>query len=279
MGKPACDPKENGVSKDEPTDLSQLKRESTVKDLTQKLSSQSQVTSPDETKIFSRTGDLSGVISKAKEGLAKSKSKVDIKPTPQFTEPNGTSLSSHGMDKKKSDNELHWDFLVSNISRSLEICDLDFTGLKPEDDVDVISSQTISQLCNMSMKNGVGLPPPMPNGMGPPPPPPGFKLSSLPKNPPAPPVFGIALKHQGSSTSTDPIISKPIPKKTKKTVKLFWKEVRDDPVTAIKVQDIGSIWDELQPIPLDTQKLEHLFESRAKDLITKVSFYYNINNG
>lgn len=50
-------------------------------------------------------------------------------------------------------------------------------------------------------------------------------------------------------------------------VKLFWKEVREDliPVTIGK-----TIWDELPNANIDTQKLEHLFESRAKDLMTKV---------
>lgn len=32
----------------------------------------------------------------------------------------------------------------------------------------------------------------------------------------------------------------------------------------------GTIWDELPDAQVDTQKLEHLFESRAKDLMTKV---------
>jgi len=58
-------------------------------------------------------------------------------------------------------------------------------------------------------------------------------------------------------------------KKTKKTVKLFWKEVRDDPIILAKLQQTGMIWDELKPVSVDTQKLEHLFESRAKDIITK----------
>lgn len=58
-------------------------------------------------------------------------------------------------------------------------------------------------------------------------------------------------------------------------VKLFWKEVREDliPATGIK-----TIWDELPEVNIDTQKLEHLFESRAKDLITKV-FLKFINFG
>jgi hypothetical protein len=53
-------------------------------------------------------------------------------------------------------------------------------------------------------------------------------------------------------------------------VKLFWKEVRDDPIILAKLQQSGMIWDELNPVSVDTQKLEHLFESRAKDLINKV---------
>lgn len=36
-----------------------------------------------------------------------------------------------------------------------------------------------------------------------------------------------------------------------------------------------TIWDELQPTTIDTQKLEHLFESRAKDMMTKVKFDYD----
>ena len=54
-------------------------------------------------------------------------------------------------------------------------------------------------------------------------------------------------------------------------VKLFWKEVREDliPMTVGK-----TIWDELPAANVDTQKLEHLFESRAKDLMSKVTFCF-----
>lgn len=50
-------------------------------------------------------------------------------------------------------------------------------------------------------------------------------------------------------------------------VKLFWKEIRVDliPPSAGK-----TIWDEIPMATIDTQKLEHLFESRAKDTISKV---------
>lgn len=92
----------------------------------------------------------------------------------------------------------------------------------------------------------------------------------------SPTVFGVSLRSQRSSLNSisSPDESKTLTltpvKKTKKTVKLFWKEVRDDPIILAKLQRTGMIWDELNPVNVDTQKLEHLFESRAKDLITKV---------
>lgn len=58
--------------------LQQLSRENTVKDLTQKLSNQNIVLSPSDEKV-ARLGDMSGLISKAMEGLTKSKSKSDLK--------------------------------------------------------------------------------------------------------------------------------------------------------------------------------------------------------
>lgn len=56
--------------------LLQIKRDHTVKDLTQKLSNLP--INQQEEKTQNRIGDMSGLISKAKEGLAKSKSKSDI---------------------------------------------------------------------------------------------------------------------------------------------------------------------------------------------------------
>lgn len=39
-----------------------------------------------------------------------------------------------------------------------------------------------------------------------------------------------------------------------------------------------TIWDELPNANVDTQKLEHLFESRAKDLMTKVRISLGVNS-
>lgn len=50
-------------------------------------------------------------------------------------------------------------------------------------------------------------------------------------------------------------------------MKLFWKEVREDLIPPVVAK---TIWDELPQTVIDTQKLEHLFESRAKDMMTKV---------
>lgn len=52
---------------------------------------------------------------------------------------------------------------------------------------------------------------------------------------------------------------------------VWLQEVRDDPVVLSRLPNSRPlIWDEMSPVLVDTQKLEHLFESRAKDLITKV---------
>lgn len=59
--------------------------------------------------------------------------------------------------------------------------------------------------------------------------------------------------------------------KRKKTMKLFWKEVREDRSLLSKLTRKRTIWDEIKPVQIDTQKLEHLFESKAKDLLLSKS--------
>lgn len=93
------------------------------------------------------------MISKAKEGLAKSKSKADVLKSP--TNDNLPKLP----EGKKSENELHWEELVNKLKRPLCLCDLDFTDLNSDDEIDVLGPVNIS--------NGV---PPPPPPMAPPPP-------------------------------------------------------------------------------------------------------------
>jgi hypothetical protein len=40
----------------------------------------------------------------------------------------------------------------------------------------------------------------------------------------------------------------------------------------VKLNSERLLWEELSPVEVDTHKLEHLFESRAKDFITKVNY-------
>ncbi|XP_015834230.1 FH1/FH2 domain-containing protein 3 isoform X4 [Tribolium castaneum] len=233
--------------------LLQLKRENTVKDLTQKLANQNILHSPSDENKPNRIGDMTGLISKAKEGLAKSKSKADVLKSP-------TTESPPKIEVKKSENELRWEELVANLDRPLNLCDMDFTDLGSDDEADVLAPAAVF--------NGIPPPPPPLKENGAPPPPP---LSKGPPPVPNPPVFGVTLPRMSKQAETKIPI-----KKNKKTVKLFWKEVREDPVCSSKLKT-GFIWDELKPVCVDTQKLEHLFESRAKDLITKKQQEMNKN--
>ncbi|XP_050073210.1 FH1/FH2 domain-containing protein 3 isoform X2 [Anopheles maculipalpis] len=236
----------------------QLKKDHTVKDLTQKLSCLP--LSPQEEKPQNRIGDMSGLISKAKEGLAKSKSNKDISRSPSVD--NDIKKLANG-EPKKSENELHWEEIVKNMTRKLSLCDLDFTDLTSDDDKDLLAPRGF----------GGAVPPPPPpggmlmNGMPPPPSmmrPPPTNLVPLPGNM----LNGNGMPQLNSLDGSATI------KKNKKTVKLFWKEVRDDMIPAVIQR---TIWDELPEAIVDTQKLEHLFESRAKDLMTKKQQELNKN--
>ncbi|XP_061497964.1 serine-rich adhesin for platelets isoform X7 [Anopheles gambiae] len=236
----------------------QLKKDHTVKDLTQKLSCLP--LSPQEEKPQNRIGDMSGLISKAKEGLAKSKSNKDISRSPSVD--NDIKKLANG-EPKKSENELHWEEIVKNMTRKLSLCDLDFTDLTSDDDKDLLAPRGFG---------GAVPPPPPPSGMlmnGMPPPP------SMMRPPPTNlvPLSGSMMNGNGLPQPNSLDGSAAI-KKNKKTVKLFWKEVRDDMIPAVIQR---TIWDELPEAIVDTQKLEHLFESRAKDLMTKKQQELNKN--
>ena len=58
--------------------------------------------------------------------------------------------------------------------------------------------------------------------------------------------------------------------KNKKTVKLFWKEIKEDPTLLARIKKQNTIWDELNQVEVDTAKLEELFENKAKDLMKQV---------
>lgn len=204
-----------------------------------------------------------GAVNRAKEGLAASRSRTDFRSLlPQ------TSSSSIPDLLWKSDNDLQWEQLVRSIRRPLLINDLDFTDLRDDDDADVLQP--------VGGASGPGLPPPPPpppNGAPPPPPPPlgGPPPPPLGGPPKAPPPAPSWLQQRQQQQQQQQAAMNALPPKSKKTVKLFWKEVKVDQGLLAKMPKKKTIWDELGRVHVDTQKLEHLFESRAKEVLNRVS--------
>lgn len=62
--------------------------------------------------------------------------------------------------------------------------------------------------------------------------------------------------------------------KSKKTLKLFWKEVKEDKGLLSRLKRKKTIWDEVENVQVDTAKLEHLFENRTKELSNKVRTFF-----
>uniref|UniRef100_A0A8C5NQ84 Formin homology 2 domain containing 3 n=1 Tax=Junco hyemalis TaxID=40217 RepID=A0A8C5NQ84_JUNHY len=162
----------------------------------------------------------------------------------------------------KKESDYIWDQLMAN-PRELKIKDMDFTDLGEEDDVDVL---------DMDMGPGDSLappPPPPPSFLGLPPPPPPPLFGCPPPPPPSgnllapPPLFGTP---QGLGS---PQVSRGQPAfiKKKKTIRLFWNEVRPFEWQCKNNKRCREfLWSKLEPIKVDTSKLEHLFESKSKEL-------------
>ncbi|XP_064468311.1 mucin-12-like isoform X2 [Ornithodoros turicata] len=220
--------------------------------------------------------DTSGIVSRAKEGLAASRvPRTDLR----ALIPQSSSASIPDL-LWKSDNDLQWEQLVKSIRRPLLINDLDFTDLRDDDDADILATQPLT--------NGApppfGCPPPPPPHINGPPPPPPFMNGPPPPPPPMsgppppPPPMGGRGPMMNGGPPQPPWMQRqqaqqaPVQNtiaKNKKTVKLFWKEVRVDPNIVSKTPKKKTIWDELGRVPVDTQKLEHLFENRAKEVLNR----------
>ncbi|XP_044863773.1 FH1/FH2 domain-containing protein 3 isoform X8 [Mauremys mutica] len=186
---------------------------------------------------------------------------------------NGTVLPEGEFDEKvpektpaqpKKESDYIWDQLMAN-PRELKIKDMDFTDLGDEDDVDVL---------DIDMGPGDSLIPP-------PPPPPSFL--GLPPPPPLP-LFGCPPPPSGNLLAPPPLFStpqgsgspqvsrgQPAFMKKKKTIRLFWNEVRPFEWQCKNNKRCKEfLWSKLEPIKVDTSKLEHLFESKSKELpVTK----------
>ncbi|KAI8519851.1 establishment of centrosome localization [Branchiostoma belcheri] len=158
----------------------------------------------------------------------------------------------------KSEQDQLWENLM-NTDRQLIIKDMDFTDLIGDDDMDVLSPfHGMAWNPPPPPPPGIpGAPPPPPPPLGGPPPPPGA--------PPPPP------KAPGSSHLGPAPKNSAIPVKKKKTVRLFWKEVNHYVPPTVANANKESLWDTLRGVKfqLDTDKLEHLFESRTKEQTPK----------
>lgn len=156
------------------------------------------------------------------------------------------------------------------------IGDLDFSDLGEDEDQDTLnaasaeSEKPFSLLPQPPSSFSGGPPPP------PPPPPPILGSCPPPPPPPPPPILG--------SCPPPPPLAAPFPHSVldgpslptkRKTVKLFWRELKLAGSPGYSRSRFGpcpTLWASLEPVSVDTARLEHLFESRAKDVLpTKVN--------
>ncbi|XP_016107746.1 FH1/FH2 domain-containing protein 3, partial [Sinocyclocheilus grahami] len=177
----------------------------------------------------------------------------------------------------KKESDCIWDQLMAN-PRDLRIGDIDFTDLGDEDDQDVLDSGSLYSSGDLQAPPpppppcpfNLPAPPPM---FGCPPPPPMFSIRS----PPPPPCFSSQAPPPPCFSSQAPpppqqqTEQAPLFQKRKKTIRLFWSEVRPaDWIYRNHKRSQESLWSRLEPVKLDTAKLEHLFESKSKEMpVTK----------
>ncbi|XP_005403723.1 PREDICTED: FH1/FH2 domain-containing protein 1 isoform X2 [Chinchilla lanigera] len=144
-------------------------------------------------------------------------------------------------------------------TRVSKLCigDLDFSDLGEDEDKDMLNVE--------SVEAGKGIPHPPPllplQSAGPPPPPPPLPLSIKGPCPPPPPLAAPPPR----SALDGPLL----PTK-RKTVKLFWRELKlagGHTGSASRFGPSPTLWASLEPVSVDTARLEHLFESRAKDVL------------
>lgn len=150
----------------------------------------------------------------------------------------------------KKESEQMWDQLMA---KPLKLCirDIDFTDLGEEDDQGILDSGGL-------IGSGTLAPPP------PPPPPCPFTFSP----PPPPPAPGAAPAPPPPLQTESSLFQK-----KKKTIRLFWSEVRADEWRFLGLKRGHlSLWSRLEPVKLDMSKLEHLFESKSKEIsVSKVT--------
>nr|XP_009675068.1 PREDICTED: FH1/FH2 domain-containing protein 1 isoform X2 [Struthio camelus australis] len=204
--------------------------------------------------LHSRAPD--GPVASAHAKLVRASSSIDVEIHKQ-------NLENTLMTPIKKDSELTWERLEASPVQ-LKIKDLDFTDLGEEEDFDVLETGSITNGSFLppgieAVSAGALMVPPLPptNTGCPPPPPPPPTITSCP---PPPPPLGLlgSLAPDGPSQA-----------KKKRTVKLFWKELKQlDGTMGPGRFGQGTLWASLQRVEVNAARLEHLFESRAKEVPT-----------
>ncbi|NXE09221.1 FHOD1 protein, partial [Lophotis ruficrista] len=216
-----------------------------------------------------------GPVASAHAKLARAMSSIDAETHTQ-------KLENTGMMPIKKDAELTWEHLEASPVQ-LKIKDLDFTDLGEEEDFDILDTGPIANgsflppSIEATSAGALMVPPPPPAIPGcPPPPPPPPTIPGYPPPPPPPPAFP-------GSPPPPPVPGCPPPPglpgpsatdcpsqaKKKRTVKLFWKELKQlDGTVGPGRFGQGTLWASLQSVEVNAAKLEHLFESRSKEVPT-----------
>uniref|UniRef100_A0A8C0G800 Formin homology 2 domain containing 1 n=1 Tax=Chelonoidis abingdonii TaxID=106734 RepID=A0A8C0G800_CHEAB len=206
-----------------------------------------------------------GQVSSAQTRLPRTQSSVEA-------EANAQNVERALLTPFKKDFEFMWDRLEPG-PVLLKIKDLDFSDLGEEENFDALEQGAVGN-------DSFHVPPSPPSGtealtagglLAPPPPPP----------PPScpPPPMAVLRPHPPCSWLPTPSCvcwAPPAPDavpfspaKKKKTVKLFWKELKH-PSSHVGAGRFGqgTVWASLERVEIDAAKLEHLFESRAKEVLS-----------
>ncbi|KAM9268748.1 FH1/FH2 domain-containing protein 1 [Cariama cristata] len=220
-----------------------------------------------------------GTVASAHAKLVRAMSSVDAETHTQ-------KLENTGMMPIKKDVELTWERLEASPVQ-LKIKDLDFTDLGEEEDFDILDTGPMANgsflppSIEATSAGTLMVPPPPPAVPGcPPPPPPPPAVPGCPPPPPPPPVVPGCppppppppavpgcppLPGLPGPSATDG----PSQAKKKRTVKLFWKELKQlDGTVGPGRFGQATLWATLQNVEVNAAKLEHLFESRSKEVPT-----------
>ncbi|XP_009675070.2 FH1/FH2 domain-containing protein 1 isoform X6 [Struthio camelus] len=230
--------------------------------------------------LHSRAPD--GPVASAHAKLVRASSSIDVEIHKQ-------NLENTLMTPIKKDSELTWERLEASPVQ-LKIKDLDFTDLGEEEDFDVLETGSITNGSFLppgieAVSAGALMVPPLPptNTGCPPPPPPPPVIPGCPPPPPLPPADPSCPPPPPPPPTITSCPPPPPPlgllgslapdgpsqAKKKRTVKLFWKELKQlDGTMGPGRFGQGTLWASLQRVEVNAARLEHLFESRAKEVPT-----------